>query len=77
MYLLFCAHLVNKFLFIRSVELRYFIHPKSLGDVWFVTSVTSAVFIPSYSNFVFDDCFHIEHVHPIFRAHLIIFWELN
>ena len=32
-------------------------------------SVTSAVFIPSYSYFVRYDCSHIEHVH----AHLKIF----
>ena len=31
MHLLFCAHLINIFLFFRSVELRYFIHPKCLG----------------------------------------------
>ena len=24
----FCAHLINIFLFFRSVELRYFVHPK-------------------------------------------------
>ena len=33
---LFCAHLINIFLFFRSVELWYFIHPKCSGGVWFV-----------------------------------------
>ena len=36
-------------------------------------SVTPAVFIPSYSNFIHYDCSHIEHVHPVFCAHLIVF----
>ena len=36
-------------------------------------SETPAVFIPSYSNFVLYDCSYIEHVNPIFCAHLIIF----
>ena len=36
-------------------------------------SETPAVFILLYSNFVRYDCSHIEHVHPIFCAHLIIF----
>ena len=43
------------------------------GCVWFVLSVTPAVFIPSYSNFICYDCSNIEYVHPIFCAHLIIF----
>ena len=29
--LLFCSHLINIFLFFRSLGLRYFIHPKCLG----------------------------------------------
>ena len=29
-------------------------------------SVTPAVFVPSYSNFVHYDCSHIEHVHLYF-----------
>ena len=42
--------------------------------IWFVQSVFPAVFIPSYSNFAHK----IEHVHPIFCSHLIIFLrELN
>ena len=32
-----------------------------------------AVLILSYSNFVHYDCSHIEHMHHIFCAHLIIF----
>ena len=40
-------------------------------------SVTPVVFISSYSNFVFYDCSHIEHVHPIFSAHLIFLGVLN
>ena len=35
-HLLFCAHLLNIFLFYRAVGLRHFIHPKCLGGVWFV-----------------------------------------
>ena len=35
--------------------------------------MSPAVFIPSYSTFVRYDCSQIEHVHPIFCAHLIIF----
>ena len=27
-HLLFCAHLINIFLFFRSVKLSYFVHPK-------------------------------------------------
>ena len=73
MHLLFCAHLLNIFLFFRCVRLRYFIHLKCLGVVWCVLSVTPAVFIPSYSNFVLNDCSQIEHVDPMFFAHLIIF----
>ena len=33
--LIFCAKLINIFLF-RAVELKHFIHPKCLGGVWFV-----------------------------------------
>ena len=36
-------------------------------------SVTPAVFVPSYSNFVHYDCSHIEHVHPIFCSLLIMY----
>ena len=43
-----------------------------LRGVWFVQSVTPAVFIASYSNFVRYDYSQIDHVHPIFCAHLII-----
>ena len=35
--------------------------------------MTPAVFLPSNSNFVRFECSQIEHVHPIFCAHLIIF----
>ena len=30
-HLLFCAHLINIFLFFRSVELRYFVHTNAKG----------------------------------------------
>ena len=51
-----------------AVGLRHFIHPKCLGVVWFVLSVTPEVCIPSYANCV---RLHIEHDHPIFCARLI------
>ena len=49
------------FLIFRAVEQRHFFHPKCLGGVWFVYSVTLAVFIP-----LRYECSHIEHVLPIF-----------
>ena len=66
MHLVFLCTFGKYFLFFWSVELRYFIHPKRLGDVWFVLSTTPAVFIPSFSNSVGYDCSLIDHVHPIF-----------
>ena len=73
-HLLFCAHLINIFLLFRSVELRYYIHPKYLGGVWFVLYVTS-----SFHSFVFKlyTLWLLTHcVHSIFCAHLIIFLGL-
>ena len=38
--------------------------------------MTPAVFISSYSNSLRYDCSQIEHVHPIFCAHLIILLQV-
>ena len=68
MCLSFLSKFDKYFLILMAVELRHFFHPKCLVDVLFVLSVTQAVFIPLYSNFVllYYNCSHIEHVHPIF-----------
>ena len=52
MCLSFLCKFDKHFLIFRADELRYFFHLKCLGGVLFVFSVTQAVFIPLYSNFV-------------------------
>ena len=69
MHLLVCAHLNNIFLFFKAVELRYFIHPKRLGDVC------------RFHSFIFklNTLWLLTHwtcVHPILCVHLIIFLGL-
>ena len=74
MHLLFCAHLIDNFLFLRDVELRHF-PPKIHRGVWFVKYVTQTVFISIYSNFD-NTCSHIEDVLFLFCAHFIMFYYM-
>ena len=52
MYHLFCAHLINMFLFLRGVELRHFFRPKWLGCLGFIICYSN-----SYERL------HIEVIH--------------
>ena len=47
---LFCAQLINIFIFFTGVECRHFFHPKYVGGVRFVLSETQIVIIPLYSK---------------------------
>ena len=69
-HLLFCAHLINIFLYFRSVGLGYFIHPKCLVGVCVICDSRS--FLCFILNFKRDDFSQIEHVYLMFCAYLIL-----
>ena len=73
MHILFCAHLSNIFLFLSLLDLDILFIGNAKGVSGLFKSKTPAFFIPSYSNFVRYNYSQIEHVRPIFCAHLIIF----
>ena len=68
MHLLFCAHLLNIFLFFRIVDLRYFSHTKHLGGVWFVQ------FSFLHIQTVYVMIVRTLNMCTLYFVHLIIFW---
>ena len=71
MHLLFCAHLINIFFYFGLLNLDIFPSEMLRGCLVCVISFL-------YIQTLHFDCSHIEHVHPIFCAHLIIYFgELN
>ena len=71
-----CAHLITSFIF-RAVRVGHVIYPKCLKGCLVCVICNSYSFHSFIFKFVRYDCSHIEHVYPIFCAHLVIFWSVE
>ena len=70
-HLLFCAHLINIFLFLTGVELRHFFLPRCLVGCLVCVICNSQQSSLLYIQTSRNDCSHIDNVHLPFCAHLI------
>ena len=69
MHLLFCAHLIGIFTFLRVLNLDIIFNLKFVG-VPGLCNLFSFFYIQSLHN----DCSYIKDVHPLFCTHFMIFF---
>ena len=69
---IFCAHLINNFLFFTGVELRHFFPSvRRSGCQVCVICNSNSFHSFNYIQTLHNDCSHIENVHLLFFAHFI------
>ena len=73
MHLYFCAHLINILLFLGLLNLDIIPSEMLRGCLVFVICNSSSFYLFIYIQTMHYDCSHIEDVHLLFCADLIIF----
>ena len=73
MHLLFCAHLINIFTFVRVLNLDIFSIRNAQGCLVCVCNLQHQHFLFLYHQSLHNDCSYIEDVHPIICVHFMNF----